>query len=164
MKYLLPVIFQLLAFGVAMAEILLPSFGLLTALCLGLLGYSWYLIATTLDSGAIIAFVLADLALIPAGIFLGLRLLGKSPLSHRSHIEHGTGREIEENRLQSLVGKTALVERDLRPAGKIVFQDESLEATTQGDYLAKGSLARIIAVQNGILVVTEARPGEDSLH
>ncbi len=153
MNWLLPIALQGLAFAVAMAEIVVPSFGLLSALCLGLLGYSWYLIVTTLAGAAIPIFIAADIALIPLGFFLGIRLIGKSPLSHRSDMGQGTGMEDGDQRLQALVGLIAVVEARLRPSGKIKLNEEIYEALSSGEFLEQGTKARVVAVQNGTLLV-----------
>lgn len=162
-----PILLQALAFCVAMAELLLPSFGLLTLLCVGLAGYSWYLIWTTLPNVAMVSFFIADLALIPAGFFLGLRIIGRSPLSHRSDVGHGTGLEPEEGKLQLLIGRKGIVEAMLRPAGKVRIDQDVYEAITTGDYLAKDQEVRIIALHAGALQVealaaTVPKPSEPS--
>lgn len=153
MNWLLPIALQVLAFAVAMAEIALPSFGLLAGLCLGLLGYSWYLIVTTLAGAAIPIFIAADIALIPLGFFLGIRLMGRSPLSHRTDIGQGTGMEDGDQRLQGLIGRIGFIETRLRPSGKVKVEDEIYEALSPGEFLEQGAKARVVGVQNGTLLV-----------
>jgi membrane-bound ClpP family serine protease len=159
MKVFWPILLQTAAFCLAMAELLLPSFGVLTVLCIGLAGYSWYLIWTTLPSPAMVAFFIADLALIPAGFYLGIRLIGRSPLSHRSDLGQGTGLESDEKRLQLLIGQEAVVETMLRPAGKVRIGEDIYEAITGGDFIAKGMTVKIIALNAGALQVEASLPG-----
>jgi membrane-bound serine protease (ClpP class) len=159
MKVFWPILLQAAAFCLAMAELLLPSFGVLTILCLAVAGYSWYLIGTTLSGAAMVAFFIADLALIPAGFYLGIRLIGRSPLSHRSDLGQGTGLESDENRLQKLIGQNAVVEAMLRPAGKVRIGEDIYEAITTGDYIPKDQTVRVVALNTGALQV-ELAPSE----
>ena len=105
MKYFWPILLQLLAFGTAFAEVMIPSFGLLALLSVGLGGYSWFYIATELPRGAALGFALADLALIPLAIKFGFAYLGRSPVSHGSDLGHGSGFEDREKDLARLRAK-----------------------------------------------------------
>lgn len=52
-----------------------------------------------------------------------------------------------------LIGKFAKTHTDLRPSGKIEFENEIYDAFTKGDYISKGSIVEIVAVFNSSLVV-----------
>ncbi len=155
MKVLFPAILQALAFGVAMAEVVVPSFGVLALLSAGLLAWSWFHIVD-LGGSWPLWFGLADLILIPIGIKVGFSYLGKSPASHKTHLGTGSGLEALDQSLQRHVGATALVESDLRPTGKIRVGDEVFEAQTPGEWVERGASVRIVSVAGSRFQVEKA--------
>lgn len=146
MKLLWPIALQAMAFGVAFAEVLVPSFGILLALCIGLAGYSWYVILTQLPSSAAIWFGIADMILVPFFIKYAFRYLGRSKISHQSNLGQGSGLESLDLELRRHVGSAAQVESDLRPTGRIRIGEDVFEAQTGGDYAPKGATVRIVSV------------------
>ena len=146
MKLLWPIALQAMAFAVAFAEVIVPSFGILLIVCIGLGGYSWYIILTRLPGSAAIWFGIADLILIPFFIKYAFRYLGKSRISHRTSLGQGSGLEALDRDMGRYVGATAAVDADLRPTGRIRIGEEFFEAQTGGDYVAKGASVRIVSV------------------
>ena len=146
MKLLWPIALQAMAFGVAFAEVVVPSFGILLILCLGLAGYSWYIILTRLGGSAALWFGIADVILVPLFIRYAFRYLGNSGISHGSDLGKGDGLEAVDQALQRHVGVTALVDATLRPTGRIRIGDDVFEAQTGGDFIAKGDPVKIISV------------------
>jgi len=153
MKWLWPIALQLIAFGVAMAETLIPSFGILAAISVGLLGLSWYLILNHLPETATWIFGLADIMLIPVGLWLGLKLMSKSPLTHRNALSSGTGLEAEENTLSQLIGTQGTVASRLRPSGKVTLGENIYEALTSGEFLEEGLSIKVVGIKSGALLV-----------
>jgi membrane-bound serine protease (ClpP class) len=139
-------VLQALAFAIAMAEIILPSFGILAILCAALAAYSWYFILTRLGHNAAIGFGIADILLIPLGIKLAFHFLGRSSISHRTDLGTGSGLEAKDLELQKHVGVLAVVDAPLRPTGKIRIGDELFEAQTPGDFAERGSQVRVLSV------------------
>jgi membrane-bound ClpP family serine protease len=146
MKLLWPIVLQALAFAIAMAEVIVPSFGILALICAALAGYSWYIILTRLGHHAAIGFGIADVLLIPVGIKLAFNFLGRSSISHRTDLGSGSGLESVDSELQRHVGVTALVDAPLRPTGKIRIGDEVYEAQTSGDWAERGSQVKVVSV------------------
>jgi membrane-bound ClpP family serine protease len=146
MKLLLPIALQAMAFAVAFAEVVVPSFGVLLVVCLGLAAYSWFIIVTELPFMAVAAFGLADLILIPIFIKYAFKYLGNSPISHTSDLGTGSGLDAVDKALQRHVGVTALVDATLRPTGRIRIGDEVFEAQTGGDFIEQGASVRIVSV------------------
>lgn len=146
MNLIWPIALQAMAFGVAFAEVIVPSFGILFALCIGLAGYSWYIILNQLPSSAAIWFGVADMILVPVFIKYSFRYLGRSRISHQSNLGHGSGLESLDKELQRHVGASAYVDSDLRPTGRIRIGDDVFEAQTGGDYVEKGASVRIVSV------------------
>ncbi|MBT8341532.1 MAG: serine protease, partial [Desulfatitalea sp.] len=60
----LPIILQLAAVGVIIAEIIIPSGGILAILAAGLFGYSLYTVFAHVSAEAGMAFVAADIIMI----------------------------------------------------------------------------------------------------
>lgn len=55
--------------------------------------------------------------------------------------------------LKALVGKEASVISDLRPSGKIEIENERYDAVSDGEYITKGSLVKVIKVDENRLIV-----------
>jgi membrane-bound ClpP family serine protease len=146
MKILWPSILQALAFAVAMAEVMVPSFGLLSLLCAGLAAYSWYYIIQELPRAAAWWFGAADLVMVPVGIRIAFKVLGRSPISHDSSLGSGSGLERVDKEMSRHVGVTAVVEAPLRPTGKIRVGEDVFEAQTAGEWAERGSQVKVISV------------------
>jgi membrane-bound serine protease (ClpP class) len=146
MKLLWPIALQMLAFGVAFAEVIVPSFGILLVVCLGLAAYSWFLILTQLPHSAAIWFGLADLITIPVFIKYAFSYMGRSPLSHHTDLGQGSGLDAVDAQLQRYVGAEAEVDATLRPTGRIRIGDETFEAQTGGDWVERGSKVKVVSV------------------
>ncbi|HKP96483.1 MAG TPA: NfeD family protein [Fibrobacteria bacterium] len=146
MKLLWPIALQAMAFGVAFAEVIVPSFGILLVLCLGLAGFSWYVILTQLPHSAALWFGLADLITVPLFIRFAFGYLGRSAISHRTDLGRGSGLDAMDKDLQRHVGVTAVVDATLRPTGRIRIGDDTFEAQTGGDWVEKGAQVKVVSV------------------
>lgn len=155
MNYVWPAILQALAFGVAMAEVVVPSFGLLALISAGLLAWSWFMI-TELPRMAAIWFGLADIILIPIGIRFAFKYLGKSPASHTSDLGAGSGLESLDRDLSKHVGSVVSVDAALRPTGKIRIGDEVFEAQTAGEFVDRGNQVKVVSVAGSRFQVEKA--------
>jgi membrane-bound serine protease (ClpP class) len=162
MMYAWPVALQLLAFAVFFAEILIPSFGALGAIAVGLGAWSWYFILAELPSGAKLAFAVADLLLVPLAVRFGFRYLGKSPVSHRSDLGAGSGLEDVSRELAAHVGRAGVAESFLRPSGKLRLDGAVYEARTAGEYVEQGAPVRIVAVDGGGFLVEKIKQEQHS--
>lgn len=155
--WLIAALLQALALGVGIAEAVVPSFGILLVVCLGLFGYSWYHIVETLPQNGILLFGLLDLILVPVGIKIGFSLLGRSPIAHKSDLGTGSGLEEANSRLERLVGREGTVETQLRPTGKILIEGEILEASAS-ELLERGEKVKVVQVAGGKITVERAAP------
>lgn len=153
MKLILPIALQLIAFAVAFAEVIVPSFGILLVLCLALAGWSWYVILTTLPTSAAIAFGVADAILIPIFIKFAFAYLGKSPISHTTDLGKGSGLEGVDQEMQRHVGATAVVDAPLRPTGRIKIGEDVFEAQTGGDWVDRGASVKVVSVSGSRYLV-----------
>ena len=155
MNYVWPAVLQALAFLVAMAEVIIPSFGLLSLLCAGLFIWSWVLIID-LPRSAAVWFGLADILLVPVLVKFAFSYLGRSPVSHRTHLGTGSGLETLDQSLTRHVGATVTVESALRPTGKIRIGDELFEAQAGGEFVETGSQVKIVSVSGSRFPVERA--------
>lgn len=146
MRLWLPLLLQIAAFGVAFAEIMLPSFGLLALLCAVLFGWSWALLIGHFGRTACIVFGAADVVLIPIFIRMAFAYLGRSPISHQTSLGHGSGLEKVDQQLQRHVGVTAVADSPLRPSGRIRIGDDTFEAHTSGDFVERGAAVKVVSV------------------
>jgi membrane-bound ClpP family serine protease len=145
MNYLWPAVLQILFFAVGMAEVVVPSFGILAVIAAGLLAWSWFLIAE-LPRMAALGFGLADLILIPIGIRFAFKYLGRSPASHSTDLGTGSGLEGLDKDLSRHVGSVVTVDAPLRPTGKIRVGDEVFEAQTAGEFVDRGAPVKVVSV------------------
>jgi membrane-bound serine protease (ClpP class) len=159
MNYAWPAILQLFAFAVLFAEVLVPSFGVLSLIALGLGVWSWYFIVTELSGVAVAVFAIADAILVPLAVRQAFRYLGRSPVSHRTDVGVGSGLEETMRTLGARTGRDAIADSPLRPAGKIRIDGDLYEARTAGEFVQRGALVRIVAVQGAEYIVEPVRSG-----
>lgn len=147
MNIVWPLVLQALAFAVLFAEVLIPSFGVLTLVALALGIWSWYFVVTEFSVSGIIAFALADAILVPLAVRQMFRYLGRSPVSHVSDVGTGSGLEAATRALGVHLGTVVEADTALRPAGKIRVGDDVYEARTTGEFVDKGDRVRITALR-----------------
>ncbi len=148
-------IFAIPGFGVTgFAGILLITTGLTLSLVAhigpGTLDY---------DFGSLIkAFFLVVISMtigIVVSIFLAKRLL-ESPsfrfaLNNRQLASEGF--TVAEEEYSSMIGKTGTAQTQLRPAGKILIDDDQYDAVSQISYIEKGDAIKVTGYNNGQLIV-----------
>lgn len=153
MTYAWPIVLQIFAFAVLFAEVLIPSFGILTVIALGLGVWSWYFIVTELPTAGVTAFAIADAILIPLAVRFGFRYLGRSPVSHRTDVGTGSGLDDTIRALERYVGREAVADTALRPSGKIRIDGETFEAQAAGEFVDKGAPLRVVALRGAEFLV-----------
>lgn len=152
---LLPVILQAAGIVVIIAEIVIPSGGLLSLLAIGLLGYSLYYVFTALSMTAAILFVFADLFLIPAAIYIGIKLLAKSPATLNASLSKESGVVSQSPELETYLGMVGEAITDLRPSGTALINGKRLDVVTRGEYLERSSKINVISVTGNQIIVAE---------
>lgn len=158
MKPWVPLVLQALSFAVGFAEVILPSFGILSILCGALFIWSWSMLIGNFGRGMWLGVGLADLVLIPIVIRSAFVYLGRSPISHRTDVGHGSGLEETDRELGRHVGATALAETALRPTGRIRIGDEAFEAQSAGEWVERGAQVKIVAVSGSRFQVEKTNP------
>jgi membrane-bound ClpP family serine protease len=129
-----PVFLQLVGILVIIAEIILPSGGILSILATGLFGYSLYLVFTNISASAGMAFVIADLFIVPILVYFGIKFLAKSPVTLRTKLskERRGDRSVSgpERLFRERVSRSPICDRPVLPELKINGWMSSPKAST----------------------------------
>lgn len=137
------IMLQLLAIAILVAEIIIPSFGVLTAIALGLLGYSYTFVHAAAPD-LLYMVIVFNLFSVPATFLLGMKFMGASPAALKKELP---AEKVVE--YPYTVGDTGVAETDLRPAGKAMIGDHYADVLSTGDYIEKGSKVVIVKIDNG---------------
>jgi membrane-bound ClpP family serine protease len=150
---ILPIILQLAGVVVIIAEIILPSGGLLSVMAALLFGYSLYQVFTVVSVAAGACFVAADIILIPILVITGLKLLAKSPVTLRRELSSEDGVTSQSPEMETYMGKAGVALTDLRPAGAARISGKRLDVVTRGDYLDKGAEIIVYKIEGNQIIV-----------
>jgi membrane-bound serine protease (ClpP class) len=152
-KLILPIALQLAGVIVVIAEIVIPSAGLLAILAAGLIGYSIYLVFNEISTSAGMAFIVADIVAFPLVLMIGLRLLVKSPVTLKTSLSKEDGYTSQPEALSSYKGKTGAALTDLRPAGTAMIDNKRVDVVSRGEYIEKGADIVVLAIEGNRVVV-----------
>lgn len=152
--YMIPVVFQILGVLVVVAEIFIPSLGLLTAIALGLIAYSLYLAFTTISSTAGLIFLGADLVLLPLVVIIGLKVLAISPLALRKKLSAKDGVVSQALDLNTHLDKQGRSITALRPAGTALIDNARLDVVTDGEYIEADVQVMVTGVTGNQIIVS----------
>jgi len=150
---LLPIILQLVGVVVIIAEIILPSGGILSIAALGVFGYSLFIVFNEISMTVGFSFVAADLILIPVLVIVGLKLLARSPVTLRKTLSRKEGVSSQSSELESYVGTQGNAVTNLRPAGIAVINGKRVDVVTRGEYLEKDSAIIVTTVTGNQIIV-----------
>jgi len=133
----------------------------------GILGVAAIIFSIILAGGDLVQMSIAVLIALTVAILgmvimmkffrKGLKALNKVILTDATTTEQGY--VSNQNRLD-LVGKLAETMTPLRPAGTIRIDNERIDAVSDGSFIGKDKLVKIIKVEGSRIVVREAREGE----
>ncbi len=151
----------LLAFGLLLliAEVFIPSGGMIGALALGFLVWSLFLaFRQSYDLG--LKFLAADVLLLPLALSLAIYLWPKTPLAKRVFLKPPTPEEIgvshPASRLDHLVGQFGRALTPLRLSGVVDFDGRRLDGVSEEGLIPAGALVQAVRVRSGRLVVRTA--------
>jgi membrane-bound serine protease (ClpP class) len=151
-----PVILQLLGIVVIIAEIILPSAGLLTTIALGLFGYSLFLVFTTVSINAGFILLITDMILVPVFIWIGIKALAASPATLKTALKSEEGATVLQPGYQQLLGVEGKTITDLRPSGTASINGKRYDVVSNGEYISKDTMIIVTAV-NGNRIVVKAK-------
>ncbi len=140
-------------------EICTPSFGILTAMALmSFIGAVWLTFGISGLAGMILLAGL--LVVIPAYLVILVKLLPKSPIGKRMFLGNARQAGGEATPLadqyNSLIGKIAITETPLRPAGAIRIDGKRVDALAETGLIQAGLTVRIVkSTGMGVIVHQE---------
>lgn len=150
---LLPIILQLAGILVIMAEIIIPSAGILSLMAMGLIGYSLYIVYTGFSSTTVAFFIAFDIIIIPILVITGLKLLARSPVTLRYRLSRDDGVTSQSPELADYIDAEGIAVTDLHPAGMAVINGKKLDVVSRGDYIDKGSQLVVTEVTANQIIV-----------
>ena len=155
-KLILPIILQLAGVLVVIAEIVLPSAGILSVIAVGLIGYSIYLVFNTISAATGMMFIVADIIALPVVLVVGLKLMVKSPVTLKTTLSKTDGYSSQSEDLLAFNGKTGTAVTDLRPAGTAVIDNKRVDVVSRGEYIEKGATVVVLAIDGNRVVVKKS--------
>jgi membrane-bound ClpP family serine protease len=153
MNLFIPVILQLAGIGIIIAEIIIPSGGILSILAVGIFAYSLYIVFTNISLFAGMVFLTVDLITIPVLIILGLKFIARSPVTLRETLSRELGVTSQSEDMDHFLGLEGIALTDLRPAGMALLDDRRTDVVTRGEYLDKGTAVVVIKITGNQIVV-----------
>ena len=152
-KLVLPIVLQLLGVGVILVEFIVPSAGILTILAIGIIGFSLYWVFSHASLSVGIAFVAADLILMPVLVIVGARMLAASRATLRDTLDSKSGAVSQPPEWSQVEGRDGVAVTMLRPAGSAMIDGKKYDVVTRGDFLDKGTPVTVVAVDSNRIVV-----------
>jgi len=154
-----PIIMQVAGIAVLLAEVILPSGGILTLVALGLFGYSIYTVFSNVSMAAGMIFVTADIIILPVVLIAGLKLLAYSPVTLRKSLKKTEGVTSQSDKLAGYMGKHGKTLNSLRPAGTALIGGRRVDVVSRGEFIEKDTPVIVIEAAGNRVVVRES--GED---
>lgn len=152
-RLVLPIILQLVGVIVIIAEIILPSGGILSIVALGVFGYSIFVVFKEISNTAGFAFVAADLVMIPVLVIVGLKLMARSPVTLRNTLSREEGVSSQHPELDRYMDMQGTAITDLHPSGTAVIDGKRVDVVTRGEYLEKDTVIRVTDVTGNQIIV-----------
>ena len=152
---IIPIILQLAGVAVVFAEIFIPSGGLLGVIAAGLFGYSLFIVFTDISTTAAGYFLAADIIGLPFLIYLGVKMLARSPATLRQTLSSQEGVTSQNPTLESFMNQQGEALADLRPSGPALIDNQRVDVVSRGEYIGKGSAIIVVAVKGNQIIVRE---------
>jgi len=152
-EILLSILLQLSAMIVVIAEIFIPSGGILAAIALGFFAYSLFTLFSNVSVMAgSIAFIM-DLIIVPFIISWGFKRLSKSSLSLNTCLSRENGVNAQSEMLKLFIGQKGKALTDLRPSGCAKINEQRVDVVTRGEYIEKNSPIEVLTVTGNQVIV-----------
>jgi membrane-bound serine protease (ClpP class) len=157
-EFLIPVLLQLAGVIIIIAEIFLPSGGLLSLMAAGLFGYSLFIVFHDISTLVGTYFVLADLIIIPVLVAVGLKILARSSATLRETLSSDSGVVSQSPELKSFVGREGKSVTALHPGGTAINDGKRLDVVSRGEYIDKDSNLIVVEATGNQIIVRENKP------
>lgn len=140
------------------AEVFIPSGGLIGVLAVGFLGVSLYLAFSTTSHGLV--FLIVTVVLMPLMLMLAVYLWPRTPMAKYLFLNPPSPEDVAPDSqdlvLERLVGQFGRTLTPLRPSGRVDFEGRRFEGVSEEGLIPSGVLVRAVQVRSGRLVVREA--------
>ncbi len=149
---IIAIILQLIGCVIILAEVIIPSAGILALLSIGCFGYSLYLVfsfSTTVGT----IFVAVDTILIPVMIKVAFKFLANSPATLKKELSSKDGFTSQSSEYIEYLGKEGVVTSDLRPAGTALIDGKKIDVVSRGEYIEKSTEIVVIEVTGNQILV-----------
>lgn len=151
----LAIVLQTAGVLVIIAEIIIPSGGILSLIAAGLFGYSLYTVFSEISTGIGMAFVAADVVMIPVLVVVGLKMLARSPVTLREQLSSKSGVTSQAPGMDKYLDMEGRALTSLHPAGTAMVEGKRLDVVTRGEFVDKGSKIIVIEVAANRIVVKQ---------
>ncbi|MCK5836882.1 MAG: serine protease [Desulfobacula sp.] len=155
--YLLPILLQVIGILVIIAEIFIPSLGLLSAIALTVFFYSLYLLYTTISTTVGAIFTGLDLVLVPVLIVVGMKILAKSSLTLKRELSKQDGVVSQKQGLEAYIQMKGKSVTDLRPAGMAEVNSHRLDVVTDGEYIEADTPIVVTGIAGNRIIVEKTK-------
>lgn len=165
---LLAILLLVLGCGLIVAEVFIPSGGMILVMCiLSFVASAWcaYKAWWGTSPGLMSTYVIATLILIP-GVVIGVfRVLSNTRVGDRillsaPELQDVTPYQAEEARLSQYIGKTGTTLTLLTPGGLVNVGGERLHAFSEGIMIPAGAVVEVLTVRGTRVLVRPARGGD----
>jgi membrane-bound serine protease (ClpP class) len=150
----LPILLLGLGLVLILAEILFPSFGILSVLATVSVVASIAL-AFQESSTMGLTFLVVTALLVPFVIVGGMRIFPKSPVGKLMVLD-GLSFDSQagvDSSLGALLGQQGTLDADCRPAGIAHFEGRRVDVVTRGEWVTSGSRVEVVEVQGNRVIV-----------
>lgn len=152
---LLPLILQIVGVIVIIAEIIIPSGGLLAIIAIALLGYSLYGVFTDVSTAAGLMFLGADMVMIPILVVVGLKILANSPVTLRKSLNSEDGVTSQAEGLENMAGMEGNTLTPLRPSGAAMIDGKRVDVVSRGEFIEKDTPVIVIKITGNQIIVKQ---------
>lgn len=150
---IIPALLQIIGIIIVIAEIFIPSGGLLAVIALSFLGYSLYILFLKVSFFAGICFLLADIIIVPVVVVYGLKALSNSSLALKKTLSSKDGVCSQSFDLKNYIKKQGVALTDLRPAGVARIDGKRVDVVSFGEYIEKDSIVYVYNVAGNQVIV-----------
>jgi membrane-bound serine protease (ClpP class) len=157
-EFFMPVVLQLAGVIIIIAEIFLPSGGLLSVIAAGLFGYSLFIVFNDISTMAGIYFVLADLFIIPVLVAVGLKILARSPATLQETLSRENGVVSQSPEMESFKGGEGKTVTALHPGGTAMINNKRVDVVSRGEYIEKNKDIVVVEITGNQIIVSEKSP------
>lgn len=151
--WILPVVLQILGIFTVVAEIFIPSLGILTLTALGFIGYSLFLVFTSFPITVFYVVLGGDLILLPLVFAFGFKALEVSPLSLKKNLSASQGVVSQSPDLTNYLDCTGHSITTLRPSGTALIDGARLDVVTDGEFIEADAPLRVCKVTGNQVIV-----------